>query len=98
MQFAFICPAASKNAIHLYSNIYNYVPHYLGIIVLIAGFAVRHVDNVGRYAGTIRLVGMLIIAIGISISCFVQVGPGQVGVKKLFGKIQPMYWKVVYIL
>jgi len=61
----------------------------LGVIVLIAGFAVRTVENVGRYAGTIRLVGMFIIAIGIAMSCFIQIGPGQVGVKKLFGKIQP---------
>lgn len=60
----------------------------LGIGVFIAGFAVRTVENVGRYAGTIRLVGMFIIAIGIAISCFVQVDAGQVGVKKLFGKMQ----------
>jgi len=60
-----------------------------GVIVLIAGFAVRTVENVGRYAGTIRLVGMFVIAIGIAMSCFIQIGPGQVGVKKLFGKIQP---------
>ena len=37
----------------------------------------------------IRLVGMFVIAIGIAMSCFIQIGPGQVGVKKLFGKIQP---------
>ena len=61
----------------------------LGVIVLIAGFAVRTVENVGRYAGTIRLVGLFITAIGIAISCFIQVDAGQVGVKKLFGKIQP---------
>jgi regulator of protease activity HflC (stomatin/prohibitin superfamily) len=61
----------------------------LGVILLIAGFAVRTVENVGRYAGTFRLVGMFVIAIGITMSCFIQIGPGQVGVKKLFGKIQP---------
>ena len=61
----------------------------LGVIILIAGFVVRSVENVGRYAGTIRLVGLFIIAIGITMSCFIQVGAGQVGVKKLFGKIQP---------
>ena len=61
----------------------------LGVIMLIAGFSLRTVENVGRYAGTIRLVGMFVIAIGIAISCFIQIGPGQVGVKKLFGKIQP---------
>ena len=60
----------------------------LGVIILIAGFAVRTVENVGRYAGTIRVVGIFIIAIGIAISCFIQVDAGQVGVKKLFGKIQ----------
>jgi regulator of protease activity HflC (stomatin/prohibitin superfamily) len=61
----------------------------LGIILIIAGFAIRSVDNIRQYSRPLRLIGLLVIVIGIASSCFVQIGPGQVGVKKLFGKIQP---------
>jgi regulator of protease activity HflC (stomatin/prohibitin superfamily) len=61
----------------------------LGIILIIAGFAIRSVDNIRQYSRPLRLVGLLVIVIGIASSCFIQIGPGQVGVKKLFGKIQP---------
>jgi regulator of protease activity HflC (stomatin/prohibitin superfamily) len=60
----------------------------LGIILVIAGFAIRSVDNIRQYGKALRLIGLFVIAIGIAISCFVQVDAGQVGVKKLFGKIQ----------
>ncbi|MEI6410753.1 MAG: prohibitin family protein [Bacteroidota bacterium] len=36
-----------------------------------------------------RLIGIAMIVIGISTSCFVQIDPGQVGVKTLFGSVQP---------
>jgi len=61
----------------------------VGIILIIAGFAIRSVDNIHQYSRPLRLVGLLVIVIGIASSCFIQIGPGQVGVKKLFGKIQP---------
>jgi regulator of protease activity HflC (stomatin/prohibitin superfamily) len=61
----------------------------LGIILIIVGFAIRSVDNIRQYSRALRLVGLLVIVFGIAISCFIQIGPGQVGVKKLFGKIQP---------
>jgi len=61
----------------------------LGIILIIAGFAIRSVDNIRQYSRPLRLIGLLVIVIGIASSCFIQIGPGQVGVKKLFGKIQP---------
>ena len=61
----------------------------LGIILIIAGFAIRSVDNIHQFSRPLRLAGLLAIVLGIAISCFIQIGPGQVGVKKLFGKIQP---------
>ena len=61
----------------------------LGIIFIIAGFAIRSVDNIHQFSRPLRLAGLLAIVIGIAVSCFIQIGPGQVGVKKLFGKIQP---------
>jgi regulator of protease activity HflC (stomatin/prohibitin superfamily) len=61
----------------------------LGLVLIIGSFATRSMENIHPYSRTIRLVGIFIIAIGVTISCFIQVDAGQVGVKKLFGKIQP---------
>lgn len=61
----------------------------LGILVLIAGVALRNSQQASRYARGIRLAGLILIVLGITTSCFVQIDAGQVGVKKLFGKIQP---------
>ena len=60
----------------------------LGIIALILGAALRAVESFRRYIRGFTLAGVLLIIIGISMSCFVQIDAGQVGVKKLFGKVQ----------
>jgi regulator of protease activity HflC (stomatin/prohibitin superfamily) len=61
----------------------------LGVIAIILGYSFRNVQNFGHYGRGIRIAGFILILIGISISCFVQIDAGQVGVKKLFGKVQP---------
>ena len=61
----------------------------LGFIVLILGFIFRSIQAVARYAKGFQLAGLILMVIGISVSCFVQIDAGQVGVKKLFGKVQP---------
>jgi regulator of protease activity HflC (stomatin/prohibitin superfamily) len=61
----------------------------LGLLVLIAGFATRSVENINRYSNIMRLIGIGMLLIGIISSSFVQIDAGRVGVKKLFGKIQP---------
>jgi regulator of protease activity HflC (stomatin/prohibitin superfamily) len=61
----------------------------LGIIALILGFSLRSVASFNRYARGIIIAGIVIILIGISANCFVQIDAGKVGVKKLFGKVQP---------
>jgi regulator of protease activity HflC (stomatin/prohibitin superfamily) len=61
----------------------------LGIIVIIIGLVLaRSIGNFRRYAGAVRIAGLLLLLIGIVISCIVQVDAGQVGVMKLFGKVQ----------
>jgi regulator of protease activity HflC (stomatin/prohibitin superfamily) len=60
----------------------------LGLLVLIAGFATRSVENINRYSNIMRIIGIGMLLIGIISSCFVQVDAGRVGVKKMFGKIQ----------
>ena len=59
-----------------------------GIAVLIFGFAAAKANQPVRgYSSMIKIAGVIIALIGFSISSVVQVEPGQVGVKKLFGKV-----------
>jgi regulator of protease activity HflC (stomatin/prohibitin superfamily) len=60
----------------------------IGIIILIIGFLAAKSDPPLRNFKTmIGTAGVIVILIGVSISCIVQVEPGQVGVQKLFGKV-----------
>jgi regulator of protease activity HflC (stomatin/prohibitin superfamily) len=60
----------------------------IGIIILIIGFVAGQADPVMRkYKSMIKTAGIVVILIGLSIASVVQVEPGQVGVQKLFGKV-----------
>lgn len=60
----------------------------VGIIILIIGFVAAKSDPAMRaYQKLIKTAGVIVILVGISIACVVQVEPGQVGVQKLFGKV-----------
>ena len=60
----------------------------LGIAVIILGFVADKADPPLRtYRKMIKIAGVIVILIGISIASVVQVEPGQVGVQKLFGKV-----------
>src|SRR4051794_26140300 len=62
----------------------------LGIIVFFVGLALRRgEENVKRFGNPLRLVGLVIMLAGILTACVIQVDAGEVGVQKLFGKIQP---------
>ena len=41
------------------------------------------------YAGKIRIAGLIFIAVGFLTACVKQIDAGEVGVKSLFGKVQP---------
>jgi regulator of protease activity HflC (stomatin/prohibitin superfamily) len=61
----------------------------IGFVIFLIGLAfARNQDNFRRFAAPVRILGMIIILIGIITSCIVQIGAGEVGVKKLFGKVQ----------
>lgn len=61
----------------------------LGIAVFFASASLRRLQSpFPGYAGIIRIVGSLMIIIGILTSCIVQIDAGQIGVKTLFGKVQ----------
>jgi len=60
----------------------------VGLIIIIIGFVAAKSDAPLRnYKTMIKTAGIIVVLIGISISSIVQVEPGQVGVQKLFGKV-----------
>ncbi len=62
---------------------------FLGILAIIITTSIAKVNPKFSGAGrTGRLIGFALILLGISTACFVQIEPGEVGVKTLFGKIQ----------
>jgi regulator of protease activity HflC (stomatin/prohibitin superfamily) len=62
----------------------------IGILLLLAGFAMlRGEPIVKRFAGTVRIIGVLVLILGVLTSCIVQIDSGQIGVKKLFGRVLP---------
>lgn len=61
----------------------------LGFIALLASFAFSKADEkLMRLAGAVRMISFLLMAIGVLTACVIQIGAGQVGVQKLFGKVQ----------
>ncbi len=62
----------------------------LGLIVFFAGLSFRRSnENLRRLGNPVRLAGIGMVLIGVFISCMIQIDAGQVGVKKLFGKVLP---------
>lgn len=61
---------------------------FIGVIVFIAGLVLAKQNNPARaYSGTIKIAGIAILIVGVLISSVVQIEPGEVGVQKLFGKV-----------
>ncbi|NOU48143.1 MAG: prohibitin family protein [Bacteroidales bacterium] len=60
----------------------------VGLAVLLFGFITTRIDSpVKEFSKTISITGAIIVAGGIFIASLVQVEPGEVGVQKLFGKV-----------
>jgi regulator of protease activity HflC (stomatin/prohibitin superfamily) len=61
----------------------------LGLLILVVAFSVqRSTPNLAAAARTGKLIGLGLLVVGFLLSCFVQIDAGQVGVQKLFGKVQ----------
>jgi len=61
----------------------------LGIIIFFAAKAVQNLNlPIAQHPGGIRLVGIIVIALGLITSCVKQIDAGQIGVQSLFGKVQ----------
>jgi regulator of protease activity HflC (stomatin/prohibitin superfamily) len=60
----------------------------VGIIVIVFGFVMAKTESpVKQYIGPVRNIGFLIVLVGLSIASIRQIEPGEVGVQKLFGKV-----------
>ena len=60
----------------------------LGIIIIVVGFIIsKSESSASPYGKTISLVGILVALIGGAVSSVKQIEPGDVGVQKLFGKV-----------
>ena len=61
----------------------------LGVLIFFAAFSFKNLNHpLPQYAGTVKTIGLIIIALGFLTSCIKQIDAGQIGVKSLFGKVQ----------
>jgi regulator of protease activity HflC (stomatin/prohibitin superfamily) len=61
----------------------------LGVIIFFVGQALHRGDvNIQRFSGPVRIVGAIVMLLGVMTACVIQIEAGQVGVQKLFGKVQ----------
>lgn len=60
----------------------------LGMIIVIISFSLRRLPNLYKQIKIGRIIGFAMIIVGIFSSSLVQINAGEVGVKKLFGKVQ----------
>jgi regulator of protease activity HflC (stomatin/prohibitin superfamily) len=62
---------------------------FLGIFAIVIGASVAKANpNLATFGKISRFLGIFLLVAGLSSSCFVQIQPGEVGVKTLFGQIQ----------
>ncbi len=62
----------------------------IGIILIIVGFSFKDVANpLSKFSRIFRIVGFVVILLGFFSSMFQQINAGKVGVKSLFGNVQP---------
>ncbi len=60
----------------------------IGIAVVVFGFVLAKSESpLNEYLGAFRIVGFLLVLIGLGLSAVKQIEPGDVGVQKLFGKV-----------
>jgi regulator of protease activity HflC (stomatin/prohibitin superfamily) len=60
----------------------------LGIIIIVVGVVASKPNTpVSPYSSLIKIVGVAVVILGAAVSAVVQVDPGEIGVQKLFGKV-----------
>ena len=62
----------------------------LGIILLVVSFTVNNNANpLSKFSNLLKIIGVLLLLIGVFSSMFKQIDAGKVGVKSLYGSVQP---------
>jgi regulator of protease activity HflC (stomatin/prohibitin superfamily) len=62
----------------------------LGVILLLLSFSLKNSTNpFSKFSNSIKIVGFLLIGLGIFSSMFKQIDAGKVGVKSLYGNVEP---------
>ncbi len=61
----------------------------IGIILFFASYRLQNLNlPIAQHPGSIRLVSIIVIVLGVTTSCVKQIDAGQIGVQSLFGKVQ----------
>ena len=61
-----------------------------GVILLLLSFSLKNNTNpFSKFSNSLKIVGFLLIALGIFSSMFKQIDAGKVGVKSLYGNVEP---------
>ncbi|MFA6400586.1 MAG: hypothetical protein WCX31_03025 [Salinivirgaceae bacterium] len=67
----------------------------VGIIVVFIGFVLEKSNSPFRTSHRlVKMIGVILVLIGLLVASVVQIEPGQVGVQKLFGKVNKTFSKV----
>ncbi len=62
----------------------------IGVILIIVSFTLKNNENpLAKFANLFRILGFVVILIGLLSSVFKQIDAGKVGVKSLYGNVQP---------
>ena len=62
----------------------------IGVILIIISVTLKHNENpLSKFANLFRIFGVVVILIGLLSSVFKQIDAGKVGVKSLYGNVQP---------
>jgi len=62
----------------------------LGVILIIVSFTLKNSESqLSNFSTIFKIIGVLIIALGVFSSMFKQIDAGKVGVKSLYGSVQP---------
>jgi regulator of protease activity HflC (stomatin/prohibitin superfamily) len=62
----------------------------IGVILIIISFTLKNNENpLSKFANLFRIFGFIVILIGLLSSVFKQIDAGKVGVKSLYGNVQP---------
>ncbi len=62
----------------------------IGIVLIVVSITLKNnVNPLSKYANNFRILGVIVILIGLMSSVFKQIDAGKVGVKSLYGNVQP---------